>query len=100
MKMSGARLQDSRFQIVPVDVHIGSGNESQSAVYTARKLSTMGTKDDISKSFVRPPSTNQRDYLIKDLGKLLTPQLLELRDRQSDILKNKCVYIRLILNLL
>lgn len=49
----------------------------------------MGTKDDISKSFVRPPSTNQRDYLIKDLGKLLTPQLLELRDRQSDILKNK-----------
>lgn len=49
----------------------------------------MGTKNDITKTFVRPAAGNQRDHAVKDLSKLSKPQLLEMRDRQRDILKNK-----------
>lgn len=42
---------------------------------------------DASKPFMRP--SNQKDYAIKDLSVLSKAQLLELRDRQQDILKNK-----------
>lgn len=49
----------------------------------------MGTLDDITKTFVRPAVGAQREYLIKDLRKLTKAQLLELRDRQKDILSKK-----------
>lgn len=45
--------------------------------------------EDISKSFVRPASANQSDHVVKDLSKLSKAQLMEMRDRQQDILRNK-----------
>lgn len=59
---------------------------------TAFDVFKMGSsKSDVASAFVRPASTNQRDYLIKDLSKLTKPELLELRDRQSLIMRNKWV---------